>query len=110
MTGTIGVDTSFLIDFFRGEQSAVEFMRVHSGLLRVSDIVIFEFLCGKLTERQRTFFLQAMQSFSHVEFNAEAAISASDLYRNGKRKGKSVNQPDCQIADRIVISFFSGSE
>lgn len=98
MTGTIGIDTSFLIDFFKGDASAMEFMRTHSGLLRVSEIVVFEFLCGGLSQRQKSFFLQAMQSFPRVDFNAEAAIAASDVYRGAKRKGKAISQPDCQVA------------
>ena len=104
MTGTIGIDTSFLIDYFKGESSAIEFMREHSGLLRVSELVMFEFLCGRLTERQKVFFLQAMQSFPHVGFDAEAAICASDMYRKGKKNGKTVNQPDCLVAGSYLAN------
>jgi predicted nucleic acid-binding protein len=97
-TGIVGADTSFLIDFFRGDAGAVQFMRSHSRLLRVSELVIYEFLCGNLSLREQKLFFDAMQSFTTVEFNREAAILASELYRKGKQAGTSLGHQDSMIA------------
>ncbi len=96
--GLIGADTTFLIDFFKGEENAVEFMRRYTKLLRVSELVIYEFLCGNLTDKQRGIFFEAMQSFIAVNFNPESAIMASNLFRDAKENGKSVGHQDCMIA------------
>lgn len=96
--GTIGTDTSFLIDFFNGEKQAVVFMSAHAKFLRISEIVVFEFLCGKLTEREQETCLQAMKSFPAFTFRREAAIIGSALFREAKRTGRMVAQPDCMIA------------
>jgi predicted nucleic acid-binding protein len=96
--GTIGADTSFLIDFFKGDVAAVEFMRQHVRLLRVSELVIYEFLCGNLSERDEKIFIDAVQFFTALEFNREAAILGSQMYRKGKEEGKTVGHQDCMIA------------
>lgn len=96
--GTIGADTSFLIDFFNGEKDAIIFMGAHAKLIRVSELVIYEFLCGNLDSKEEEIFFNAMQSFTAVPFNREAAILGSRLYRTGKKEGKSVGHQDCMIA------------
>jgi len=101
-TGIVGADTSFLIDFFKGEKGAVEFMQKHAKLLRVSELVIYEFLCGNLTKEQKEMFFEAMQSFVTVTFNREAGVFASEMFRNAKDKGKEVGHQDCMIAGSYV--------
>ena len=96
--GIVGADTTFLIDFFKGEEPAVEFMRKYARVLRVSELVIYEFLCGNLSSDDQALFFDAIQSFSAVAFNREAAVHASELYRKGKSSGKTINHQDCMIA------------
>jgi predicted nucleic acid-binding protein len=107
MTGTVGVDTSFLIDFFRGDADAIAFMKAHSGLLRVSEIVIYEFLCGNLSDRERKLFLEAMQSFPGIVLSREAVFAASNLFRLQKKKGRAVGHQDCLIAGSYLTAGIS---
>ena len=96
--GTIGADTTFLIDFLKGEPPAVEFMRKYAKMIRLSELVIYEFLCGNLNESQQKIFLEAIQSFITVNFNREAALSASQFFREGIKKGIMPGHQDCMIA------------
>lgn len=105
--GIVGADTTFLIDFFKGEEPAVDFMRAHARVLRVSELVIYEFLCGNLSPSDQALFFEAIQSFTTVPFNREAAIHASELYRKGKRSGKTVNHQDCMIAGSYLAHGIS---
>jgi predicted nucleic acid-binding protein len=96
--GTIGADTTFLIDFFKGEKKAVEFMKLNSHLIRVSELVIYEFLCGKLGQREKRLFLEAIEHFGCIPFNHDAALLASEIFRNQKKTGKTIGHQDCMIA------------
>ncbi|MFH1917283.1 MAG: PIN domain-containing protein [Nanoarchaeota archaeon] len=102
--GTIGIDTAFLIDFFNGEKSAILFMGKHAKLLRVSELVIYEFLCGNLTGREQEVFMQAIQSFPAVPFQREAAIRGSRIFRTSKKEGKSIGHQDCMIAGSYLAN------
>ncbi|MDY6764387.1 MAG: PIN domain-containing protein [Halobacteria archaeon] len=98
----IGADTSFLIDFFKGDNDAVEWMGEHSNVLYLCENVVYEFLCGNLTEDERQTFLGFVLQFPVIEFDREAALKASDIYREGKRKGETVPHPDAMIAGTYV--------
>lgn len=98
MTGRIGADTTLLIDFFRGEKNAIRFMEQHAPYLIVSELVVYEFLCGKLSPRDRSRFLQAMQSFPSAPVDREAVVAASKVYREGRKKGKPIGHQDALIA------------
>jgi predicted nucleic acid-binding protein len=97
-TGTLGADTTFLIDFFKGEERAVAFMRAHARVLRVSELVIYEFLCGRLSARDEALFFDAMASFPSLEFNREAALLASEIFRGGQASGRTPGHRDTMIA------------
>ena len=98
MTGRIGADTSLLIDFFKGEEHAVNFIRAHAGELVVSELVIYEFLCGNITEKEQHIFLGAIQSFPTSQVNRSVALIASQLFRTGKKSGITVGHQDTLIA------------
>jgi len=104
VTGLIGANTTLLIDFFKGEEHAVKFMREHSTVLVISELVIYEFLCGNLTQKEEHIFLGAMQSFPSVTVDREVATAASKLFRNGKKKGKPVGHQDALIAGSYLAA------
>ncbi len=97
-TGLIGADTSFLIDFFTGDQKAALAMQKYASQLHVSELVLYEFLCGNLTETQEKTFFTAIQPFPQAPFTRQAAIIAAKLYREQKKKGKPVGHQDTMIA------------
>ncbi|HLC74262.1 MAG TPA: type II toxin-antitoxin system VapC family toxin [Candidatus Nanoarchaeia archaeon] len=94
----IGADTTFLIDFFKGESHAVEWMKQNQEFLCLCEPVVYEFLCGNLTEHQQDVFLAFISQFPVFSFNRQAALRSSQLYRGVKRKGQAVAHPDAIIA------------
>lgn len=103
-TGIIGADTTFLVDFFSGEPKAAKFMRDNARLIKVSTLIIYEFLCGNLNEAEKKIFFDAMQSFTTAGFSIESAVIAGNLYRNVKKAGKTTGHQDCMIAGSYMSS------
>ncbi len=96
--GTIGIDTSFLIDFFQGESEAVEFMKNNLFTLRINELIVYEFLCGNLSSNDENLFLKAIQSIPSLEFKRESSLFSSKFFRDGRKSGKTLGHQDCMIA------------
>ncbi len=94
----IGTDTSFLIDFLRGEKNAVEWMDKHKENLYLCENVVYEFLCGDLTEEERETFLGFVSQFPVFGFDRSAALKSAEVHREAKDKGVQVPHPDAMIA------------
>ncbi|MFB6246231.1 MAG: type II toxin-antitoxin system VapC family toxin [Candidatus Pacearchaeota archaeon] len=94
----IGADTSFLVDFFKGDKDAVDFMDKNKENLCICDNVVYEFLCGNLKESEIDTFLGFVSQFKVFSFNRDAAVLSSKIFRGSKRKGVSVAHPDVMIA------------
>jgi tRNA(fMet)-specific endonuclease VapC len=98
VTGQIGADTSLLIDFFKGKENAVDFVRKNAGVLVVAELVVYEFLCGNFTDKEQNVFLGAMQSFPTSNTDRNAVLLASRIFRSAKRSGTPVGHQDALIA------------
>ena len=94
----IGVDTSFLIDFFNGEEDAVNWMEEHKDVVHISENVVYEFLCGNLDNNEVEKFLGFVSHFPTVSFDRDSAIRSSEILRNQKRNGTRTSHPDTMIA------------
>lgn len=94
----IGADTSFLIDFLGGEKNAVEWMDKHKMTLHLCENVVYEFLCGNLTEEEKETFLGFTSQFPVFSFNRSAALKSAEIHRKAKDKGNQVPHPDAMIA------------
>lgn len=94
----IGADTSFLIDFLKGEEDAVKRMKKHQDVLHLCENVVYEFLCGNLREEEREVFLAFVSQFPVFSFDREAALRSSKIFRRGKEIGKPIPHPDAMIA------------
>lgn len=94
----IGADTTFLIDFLKGKGDAVEWMEKHKNILYLCENVIYEFLCGDLTEQERETFLGFVSQFQVFSFDRDAALKSSKIFRKRKEKGESIPHPDAMIA------------
>ncbi|PSG98925.1 MAG: hypothetical protein BRC29_02230 [Nanohaloarchaea archaeon SW_7_43_1] len=94
----IGVDTSFLIDFFNGEEDAVKRMEEHKDVVHISENVVYEFMCGNLDNNEVEKFLGFVSHFPTVSFDRDSAIRSSEILRNQKRNGTRISHPDTMIA------------
>jgi len=94
----IGVDTSFLIDFFNGEEDAVNWMEENKDVVYISENVVYEFLCGNLDNGEIEKFLGFVSHFPIISFDRDSAIRSSEILRNQKRNGTRISHPDTMIA------------
>lgn len=94
----IGGDTSFLIDFFKGEKGAVEWMDENKEALHLCENVVYEFLSGNLTDKEKQKFLGFVSQFPVHSFDRDAALESSEIFRSGKKRGETVPHPDAMIA------------
>jgi predicted nucleic acid-binding protein len=94
----IGADTSFLIDFLNDQQNAVEWMDEHKNVLYLCENVIYEFLCGNLSEQEQETFLGFASQFPVLSFDRDAALRSAKIFRKGKDTGNSIPHPDAAIA------------
>ena len=103
----IGADTSFLIDFLKGEPHAVTWMRENQEYLCLNELVVYEFCCGRLTSRQLDQFLAFALQFPVFSLDRNASMKASELFRGAKMKGRSIAHPDALIAGTYLANNIS---
>ena len=103
----IGLDTSFLIDFFNGEEKSVLWMTKYKELVCLNEQVIYEFLCGKLNSNQIDKFLSFVSQLPIFSFNRIASLRSAEIYRFCKRRGLTVPHPDTMIAGTYISNNVS---
>jgi predicted nucleic acid-binding protein len=104
VVGSVGADSCFLIDFLKGKEFAVTLMKENAKRLYVSELVIHEFLCGNLKKEFEETFLNAIEAFSNIDFDRSAAVESSRIFREGKKKGKTIPREDCMIAGNYLAN------
>lgn len=100
----IGADTSFLVDFFKGDSKAVKFMEKNKENIYLCENVVYEFLCGNLNENEVEKFLGFVSQFNVFSFDRDSAISSSKIFRDSKRRGISIAHPDVMIAGSYLAN------
>lgn len=103
MTG-IGADTSLLIDFFKGDKGAVAFMRVNRNRMMLSEMVMYEFLCGL---EDPSWIIEACAGLHKVPFDMAAAQKAAEVYRKSLAKGKRASHQDAMVAGSYIAAGIS---
>jgi predicted nucleic acid-binding protein len=99
-----GVDTSFLIDFLAGDPAAVALYKRQQERLCVSDIVVYEFLCGNITEEQEQRFLALLDQCVLASFERNEAITSARLFRQLRKQGKTRSSGDLAIAGSYLAN------
>ncbi len=94
----IGSDTSFIIDFLKGEVAAIAAMEKYREQIYLCEPVVFEFLCGNLTAAETEKFHTFVSKFTVFNFDRNSSVTAAALLRTCKRLGKSISNPDAMIA------------
>lgn len=100
----IGLDTSFLIDFFHGEKNAISWMDQYKDVVCLNENVVYEFLCGNLSDKNKDIFLSFVSQIPVFSFDRNASIKCSDVYRACKRKGETVSHPDVLIGGTYLVN------
>ena len=95
------VDTSFLIDYARGDDAAIAYLAAHDGhAIGASTIVLSELYRGLMLTQDMT-PEEAMSKYEWVEpvaFTNETAAEAAELYVELRADGELINKSDIYIA------------
>lgn len=98
------LDTSFLIDFLKNREEAIEKyseLKKHGEELFITSISVFEVMQGtsrfhshEKIEKTKDF----LKSISCFYFNFDAAMHAGEIMSELRRKGKTIDAADTMIA------------
>jgi len=95
------VDSSFLIDYARGDDAAIEYLAAHdSEEIGAPTIVLSELYRGLMITQEMT-QAEAMSKYEWVQpvpFTNETAAEAADIYVSLRADGEMINKSDIYIA------------
>jgi len=95
------VDASFLIDYARGDDAAIEYLAAHDGEeIGAPTIVLSELYRGLMITQEMT-QAEAMSKYEWVQpvpFTNETAAEAADIYVSLRADGEMINKSDIYIA------------
>jgi predicted nucleic acid-binding protein len=95
------VDTSFLIDYARGDDAAIAYLAAHDEeVIGASTIVLSELYRGLMITQDMT-QREAMSKYEWVEpvpFTNETAAEAAEIYVELRNDGEMINKSDIYIA------------
>ena len=95
------VDTSFLIDYARGDDAAIAYLAAHdSEEIGAPTIVLSELYRGLMITQEMT-QAEAMSKYEWVQpvpFTNETAAEAAEIYANLRADGEMITKSDIYIA------------
>ena len=95
------VDSSFLIDYARGDEAAIAYLTAHDQeVIGASTIVLSELYRGLMITQEMT-QEEAMSKYEWVEpvaFTNETAAEAAEIYVELRTAGEMINRSDIYIA------------
>ncbi len=99
----IGLDSSAIIDFFRGNESLKELLINIREPLATNEISYFELIIGLDSSNRKhmleeEFYDNFFQSLTNFSLDRRASKNARDIFVNLKKIGKIIEQFDCAIA------------
>ncbi len=103
----IVLDTSYLIDFFRGERRTLEIMNSDVATTVVTYYEILSGIGHKKARREERFFKRFFSEIRILEFDLSAAEKSSEIMANLMTAGRSVNSLDVLISG---IAIANGAE
>ena len=102
-----GLDTSFLIDLVVGRPEAIALYKEQKEPLFVSELVVFEFLCGNISPRVEDDFFAAVSECTFVTIEREEVLLAARIFRELKRRGETRPLLDTAIAASYLANNIS---
>lgn len=99
----IGLDTSAIIDIFRGDEAIKKALENIKEPLAVTQISYLELMFGldPKNEKHRTeegFYDEFFQSLLSLDLDNQSCKKASEVFWRLKKEGKTIEQFDCVIA------------
>lgn len=101
-----GVDTSFLIDSFRGGKAAA-LLSAQKTRLYVSEWVVYEFLAGNISSKEEERFFAFLDECTVFPFDRAASMRSAAILRILKKQGKHRSLPDVSIAGTYLANGVS---
>lgn len=106
MTAGLLIDTDVLIDYLRGEKSAVDYLERVEEPLFVSSITVGELYSGVREGRERIVLADFMRGFQVIPVDAQIAVKGG-LFCRDYRKAHGVGLADSLIAATAAIRGLS---
>ena len=94
------LDTDVLVDFFRGQEQAVAFLRAQSSRILLSSIVVAELYAGVKGEAEQAALDRFVSLFRVVPVSAQIA-KAAGLYKRDYGRSHGVGLADAVLAATV---------
>ena len=99
----IGLDTSAIIDIFRGNQNMKEFLENNKEPLAANIMSYLELFFGLNLEEPRhmaegKYYGEFFKSVYNIDLTKDSCEEASKIFWNLRKEGKTIEQFDCVIA------------
>ena len=105
----IGLDTSAIIDIFKGEERIKEFLESNKDPLAATIMSYLELFFGLDFENVRhtkeaQYYRDFFRSVYHMDLTKESCEKASDILWRLKKDGKIIEKFDCIIAAIFMVN------
>ena len=105
----IGLDTSAIIDIFKGEPKIKLFLESNKEPLAATIMSYLELQFGLNPENPRhleeeKYYNEFFNSIYNIELNKESCKEASRIFWKLRKEGKAIEQFDCVIASSFIAN------
>lgn len=105
----IGLDTSTIIDFFKGNESLGHLLNGLSEQFVLNEISYLEIMFGLNLNNpkhqiEEAFYDNLFHHFSNLSLSASASKKASKIFQDLKKSGKTIEAFDCAIAGILLVN------
>lgn len=105
----IGLDTSAVIDIFRGEEKIKQFFDDNKEPLAISMMSYLELFFGldhtnPKHKEESKYYNEFFKGMHNLDLSKDACETASKIFWNLKKEGKSIEQFDCVIAAIFITN------
>ncbi|HLD06939.1 MAG TPA: type II toxin-antitoxin system VapC family toxin [Candidatus Nanoarchaeia archaeon] len=99
----IGLDTSAIIDIFRGEKGMAAFLKENQEPMAVTIFSYLELFFGLDPDNVRhqeeaRYYNEFFQEIYSIDLSKQACQGSSKIFWELKKRGKSIEEADCVIA------------
>ncbi|MBS3176447.1 type II toxin-antitoxin system VapC family toxin [Candidatus Woesearchaeota archaeon] len=104
----IGLDTTAIIDFFRGNERIKAFLQSNREPLAATTLSYAELFFGLNPQDQKhalegNYYREFFNKMYHINLTPEACEEAAKMFWELKKEGKEISQFDCMIAASFLI-------
>ena len=105
----IGLDTSAIIDIFKGNKNIKPFLEINKEPLAAATMSYLELFFGLDPENPKhtsegRYYQEFFKNLYNVDLNKESCEEASKIFWRLRKEGKTIEQFDCVIAASLITS------